>query len=907
MTRTPASPPPRADAFLTAALPVGLVGSTIIGDLHQEFAEIEGRRGVLIARAWYWLQTLELAARYTWRSLRGVETPYQRLLTPHSTLPRSEGREEIMTTLIGDLRYGARLLFKNPTLSLVSIFTMALGIGLTVFTFSMVYGTVMRGLPIPDDERLVSVHTDNPERNVRQTAPSYADLLDYRELSTAFEFLGGVNWATVNLASDEDAPERYQGASVTADVLANLGVPPLLGRVFVEGEDDLDSPPLMVLSHHVWRQRFESSPDIVGRSVRANGTQTEIIGVMPEGFRFPFDHDLWINMRLDPDALPRRSLLVSPVGRVKPGISFLAATAELRAITARAEATEPDEPGGYRPLVMLFEHNSMPPQITAIMWLMLAAVFGVLLIACANVANLLLARAALRSREVAVRTALGASRFRVVRQLLAETAILATVGGTIGLVAAKFSITAWAASIADIQKPYWIDIRLDLPSILFAVAVVACTAFFAGTIPALRATGRGMASVLQDEGRSGTSFRLGRLSSALVIGEVAISCALLIAAGLMIKSIVSVNAIELGFRSDDIVSGRVGLFATDYPERANREQFFADLVERLREAPGVRSAAMMTSLPGIDAATWPVGIEGESYETDGDYPFVTGAVIGTEFFSTFDVEMLRGREFNVSEMGAGADPVVVVNDSFKRKYFADGPAIGERIRIGRSGTENPYMQVVGVVPDLHVTGGVGGIGSDSLPPEQIYVSQGIFDVRFLMFAVRSELGVEETVRGMRAVVAELDPNLPVYDVRTVPQALDEHTWAFSLFGELFSVMGFAALFLAAVGLYGVMAFSVTSRQRELGVRMALGAGGNDVLSLILRKGAIQLGIGMAIGLGLGALMARPMRFVTYGVEASDPTVYAAIIVTLAATGLIATLVPARRAARVDPATALRNE
>jgi predicted permease len=900
-------PPLRAERLLTAALPAGLVGNTIIGDLHQEFAELAARRGPAVARCWYWLQAVDLWTRYTWRSLRGIETPYQRLLTPHSTLPRSEGREEIMTTIISDLRYGARLLLKNPTLSLVSILTMALGIGLTVFTFSMVYGTVMRGLPIPDDERLVSVQMDNPERNIRQTAASYADLLDYREQTDIFEFIGAVNWATVNLAGDEDPPERYQGAAVTADVLANLGVPPLLGRVFVEGEDNVNSSPRMVLSHHVWEQRFDSDPAIVGRTVRSNGVQTEVIGVMPAGFKFPFDHDLWINMRLDPDRRPRRSQFTDIMGRVRDGVSFETATAEVRAITLRGEATEPDEPGGYRPTVTLLEHRFMPPEITAIMWVMLAAVFGVLLIACANVANLLLARAALRSREVAVRTALGASRFRVIRQLLSETAILAVIGGGLGLIVAKFSIDAWAVSIADIQKPYWIDMTLDGASIIFTVAIVALTAIFAGVIPALRSTGTGISSVLQDESRGGTSFRLGRLSGVLVIGEVAISCALLIGAGMMIKSIVAVTTVELGYRSEDIVSGRVTLFASDYPERADREQFFADLVERLREEPGVSSAALTSALPGIEADTWPIGVEGETYESDAEYPYATGTIVGTNFFSTFDVDVLRGREFNLSEMGAGADPVAIVNEAFKGKFFPDRDAIGSRVRLGRSQSDNPYMQIVGVVPDLHVTGGVGGIGSDSLPREQIYISQGIFDSSSLTFAVRSALSVEDTVRNMRAAVAELDPNLPVYEVRTVPQALEEHTWAFRMFGELFTVMGVAALFLAAVGLYGVMAFSVTSRRRELGVRMALGAQGSNVLSMILRKGAFQLGTGLAIGLALGAVMARPLRFVTYGVETTDPVVYGAIILTLVATGLVATLMPARRAARVDPATALRDD
>ncbi|NKB86680.1 MAG: FtsX-like permease family protein [Acidobacteria bacterium] len=900
-------PPPRAERLLTAALPAGLVGNTIIGDLHQEFAEIAGRRGQWAARAWYWLHAIELSTRYAWRSLRGIETPYQRLLTPHSTVPRSEGREEIMATLLGDLRYGARLLFKNPTLSLVSIFTMALGTGLTIFTFSMVYGTVMRGVPVPNDDRLVSIQMDNPERDIRQTSTSYADLLDYREQSSAFEFLGAVNWATVNLATQEDPPARYQGATVTDDVLANLGIAPILGRVFVEGEDDVDAPPLMVLSHHVWQQRFDSDPDIVGRLVRSNGIQTEVIGVMPDGFRFPFDHDMWLNLRLDPDLRPRRSQFIEPVGRLRPDASMESVTAELRAITAQAETTEPDEPGGYRPTVQLFEHRYMPPEITAIMWVMLAAVFGVLLIACANVANLLLARAALRGREVAVRTALGASRFRVVRQLLSETAILAFAGGTLGLVTAKFSLDAWSGRVADIQKPYWIDFSMDGTSILFTIGIVVATALLSGTIPALKSTGRGMGAVLQDESRGGTSFRLGRLSSTLVIGEVAISCALLIAAGLMIKSILAVSTVELGYRSDGIVSGRVGLFESDYPEREDREQFFADLVDRLRAEPGFSNAALMSALPGIEAATWTMGIEGDTYESDTDYPRVTGTIIGTEFFSMFDVNVLRGREFNVSEMGASADPVAVINESFRRRHFGDRPAVGARIRLGRSNSTNPWMQVVGVVPDLHVTGGVGGIGSDSLPREQIYVSQGIFDVRFLTLAVQTNLPLEDSVKRMRDVVAALDPNLPVYEVRTVPQALDEHTWAFKMFGELFATLGFAALFLAAVGLYGVMAFSVTSRRREMGVRMALGAGGRDVLSLVLKKGAIQLGIGLTLGLAIGAVLARPMRFVTYGVEATDPTVYAAIVVTLVVTGLIATLVPARRAARVDPATALRND
>jgi predicted permease len=549
----------------------------------------------------------------------------------------------------------------------------------------------------------------------------------------------------------------------------------------------------------------------------------------------------------------------------------------------------------------------MPREIQDVLWVMLAATFGVLLIACANVANLLMARASVRSREIAVRTALGAGRWRVVRQLLMESLALAVLGGGVGLGIAWLGLEAYNAAIADIYKPYWIHFRLDVPVLAFSVGVTALAAVVAGVFPALRASGIRIGEALKDEGRGSSSLRLGRLSSMLVVSEIAVSCALLVGAGFMIQSVVNLNSVELGFETEGVMTGRVGLFDTDYPDAESREQFFTRLRERLEEEPGVVSAALGTTLPGLGGPRYFISVGGATYATDRDHPAVTTTVVSRDYFETFGVQLAQGRDFTTIETQGEGDPVVIVNQSFADRHLAGTPVIGEQVRLGLSDSTRPWRRVIGVVPDMHIGGNVGGIGDDKVPPERMFLPQGALDVSFMSLAVRTSGDPLELGPAIRSLVVELDPNLPVYELLPLEQAMSDATWAFGLFGSLFTIFGAAALFLAAVGLYGVMAFSVSQRRREMGVRMALGAEPPAIVRLVLGKGVRQLAVGMVLGVALGALLSWGMEYILYGVQTDDLVVYASIVATLSVAGLLACLLPAHAATRTDPVTAIRAE
>jgi len=406
----------------------------------------------------------------------------------------------------------------------------------------------------------------------------------------------------------------------------------------------------------------------------------------------------------------------------------------------------------------------------------------------------------------------------------------------------------------------------------------------------------------------------GGLRRALMIGEVAVAVTLLIGAGLMVRSVINAQQMDLGFDRANLMTARVGLFETEYPTRDDRQLFFRELYQRLNEVPGTLSAALTTVLPSSGAGRWNIAIEGESYETDADYPDSNGTQVSAGFFETMGSAMVAGREFRESEQfwssqtADEVEPVAIVNESFVAKFFPDTDPTGRRIRTGVSDSEEPWLRIVGVVPDLYVgANGPGGIGADQVPPEHFYMTIGQFDVRFLSMVLRGQGSIDGLAGRTRTVVTDIDPNLPIYFVRPMTQVLADNTWAFSLFGSLFTIFGAAALFLAAVGLYGVMSFSVAQRRQEMGVRMALGAEAKDILGIIFRRVSIQIAIGLTLGAALGWAMSGPLRFVMFGVETTDITVYVAVVVTLTVTGLIATFFPAHRATRVDPVTALRPD
>ncbi len=881
-------PPERADRLLAWILPAGDRGLSIIADLHIEFAEVRARRGRAWAWSWYWREAVALAAHYGWAGVRADE---------------NRGGEP-MATLMADLRYGMRMLVKTPLLSLVAVLTIALGVGLTTHTYSSLDGTVLRGVPVPDNDRLVLVDERIPRLGIEQNSTPLLDFLDLQERQTVFEGVAAYTWTSLNLAGEEAPPERVQGARVSANALQLLGVPPLLGRVFRPGEDAPDASPRIVLSYALWKNRFDADPTILGRTIRVNGQATEVVGVMPEGFAFPFMQAAWMPYDFDPATTPRRAAFLDVFARTKPGMSAEAVDGELARISRDIEAIHPEENEDVRLWSAPFSERYMPPQITAVMFLMLGATFGVLLIACANVANLLLARTSVRGREVAIRTALGASRLRIMRQLMAEAFALALVGGALGVLIAWLGIEAFSASIVDIQKPYWIDIRMDGPALAFALGVTLLATLVAGTVPALRASGRKVGDTLRDEARS-ASRRLGRLTSVLVVGEIMVSCGLLIASGVMIRSIVNLKNVDLGFDATPVMKGQVVLQSAEYATREERAAFFRTLEERLEAEPGVRSAALATSLPALGASTWWVRVDGESYPTDRDVPQTNGSVVTRGFFETMGMRFEQGRDFEGAEVWDPSNPVAIVSDSFVRRFLGGRDPIGARVHIGRTADAGPWIPIVGVVPDVHVGGGVGGIGDDLRPTEYMWVTPATFDVSSMAAVARTEGDPAAMTGRLRSIVTDMDGDLPVFDLETMSEAIESSTWAFGLFGSLFTIFGLAALFLAAVGLYGVMAFSVAQRRQEIGVRMALGAAGPTILRMVLREGTGRLALGTGLGLVLGYAMVKPMSIVTYGVKLTDPFLFVFILVTLGSAGLLACVLPARSATRADPVEAMR--
>ena len=892
------APPARAEALLHRWLPDGVLGLSMIGDLHQEYNELVEAGTGRAADRWYWRSAMALSARYAAIRLK------------NRVLDRRSGNDnggEMMSTLMADLRFSFRMLIKTPTLSLVAIFTIALGVALTTHTFSSVYGTIVRGLPVPGEERLMAIDQNRPDLGIIGMTMSVHEYEDLLEQQTLFEDLGAFYQGTINLAGDDAPPERFAGAIVSANALSHLGVEPHLGRTFREGEDAPDASPVAVLGYYVWQNRFTGDPAILGKFIRVNGETTEIVGVMPEGFAFPFEEEIWVPHHIDVASLQwgdGQSLGV--FGRLIEGTTIDAARVEFTTISQRQAGAYPETNENVELAIQPFEERFMPPEIRAVLWVMLAATFGVLLIACVNVANLLLARATLRSKEVAVRTALGASRLRVVRQMLVESLVLASAGGLLGVLLAIWGLRVYNNVIADIQKPYWIDPRIDVPMLLFAIAVTAVAAIAAGMLPALRATGVKIGDALSDEARGSSSLRLGRFSSLLVVTEIAVSAALLVGAGFMVRSIVNLQNVDLGFDTEQVLVGQVGLFETDYPTPESRGQFFDRLKQRLAEEPGVVSAALGTNLPGLGTGRYFMAVEGAIYPTDADYPIANTMAVTEDYFATFGVELLRGRDFAPLDLAAEGEKVAIVSQSFVDRHFPDGQALGRRVRLGISDSEEPWHTVVGVVPDMHVGGGVGGIGDDLLIPERLFLPRGALGASFMSFAVRTQGPPEAMASSVRALVAELDPNLPVSDLYGLDRAISEATWAFGLFGGLFAIFGIAALVLAAVGLYGVMAFSVAQRRQEMGIRMALGADRGSILRLVLGKGGKQLVFGITVGLLLGAGMAGPLQFILYGVEVGDPIVYGSIVVTLGLAGLVACLLPARAATRTDPMVTMRT-
>jgi len=812
-------------------------------------------------------------------------------------------------SLLQDFRFGLRMLRKHPGLSLIVILTFGLGIGYTSTVFNITNGFVHKELPFEDSERILALDRTEPGRSIQYgdyTVPIH-DFLDWRAQQSAFERLAAYFVEKVNLSGGEGPPEYLQSGWVTPGVFETLRVQPILGRTFIEA-DELGAEQVIVLGYDLWMNRFDGATDIVGRTVFVNSVPQTVIGVMPEGFQFPFAEQFWMLYVQNPSRFERgEGPRYSVLGRLRDGVSPGQAEAQLATIAARLTREYPESNEGMGVAVTTLRGRLIPVAHYALFYTMLGATLGVLLIGCTNIANLLLARASVRAREVAVRNALGATRTRLVTQLLTEVLVLALIGGGIGMILGYLGLEWFVAKMSYVlvnagdgdDLPFWIHFEHDYRMLLFVVGATVLASALAGVFPAFRASASNPAEAMKAGGHGSSGLKLGRFTGALVTAEVAISCVLLVLAGLMIKSVRQLSTVDLPFATENVFTARVMLPAQDYPGVVSRMEFHERLLAGLEAIPGGVATTLSNALPGPGYGSTGVMIEGQTYHDDEALPLVHTGWVTPGYFDTFETSALQGRVFTVADHSETL-PVAVVNETFDRVYLA-GDAIGRRIRMTYD--EAQWLTVVGVVPDMYMD--QFGTGGD---PAGFYTPMAQNQVgAYVAMAIRTQGPPLAIAQDVRRSIAAVDPHLPPFRFMPMTGVMLRMTWFYPVFGRLFMAFGFTALFLGAIGLYGVMSFAVTQRTREMGIRMALGAQSGGLLGLVMRKGIIQLAIGLGIGLTLALFVGGPLQLVLYEVNGRDPAVFGTVAATLAITCLLASFVPAYRVTKVDPVTALTSE
>ena len=809
-----------------------------------------------------------------------------------------------MSQLLTDVQSGVRMLVKYPSLSLVAIVTLGLGIGLSTTVFCVVNGGLFKGLPFPQAEQVVGVVSTNPAQNLPRQPISVHDLAVWESRQTSFQKFGAYGFIAVNLSTEEGRPERFSGGRLSVAAFDALGVQPALGRGFRPGDDREGAEAVVLLGHDIWRDRFGSARTLVGQPIRINGVPHTVIGIMPEKFGFPVRESVWVPLVVNPLATPRgEGPAYQAVARLKPGVSVTQARAQAAAIASQLAAEYPNTNRGLGADVMPYARVIFGDEIYALLYTMLGAGIGVLLIACVNVSNLLVARASLRRREVAVRIALGAGRHRIIRQHLTEVLVLAIAGGALGILMSMFGIRWFIQAMSVNPQPFWISFELDHRVLLFVVGLVVLASLFAGALPAMSAARVGATSALKDDSRSSTSARLGRFSGGLVVAELAVSCGLLIAAGLMIKSVIQLKNVDMPFAVENVLTARVDLPPADYPDSAASIRFFEQLLPRLREVSGVEAATLSDGLPAAGNGIIPVQIQGQAYANDSDSPPAREGIVTPGYFETFQTPLGSGREFTTGDV-ATSQPVAIINHSFARQHFAGADPLGRRFKRIRPGSKEPWLTIVGVVPDLLME----GIGNNNASAVGYYIPISQSDVaNGVRIAVRTRSDPMAVASLVRSAVSALDPKLAVYQISTMRTVIERQTWFYMVFGTFFTAFGICALMLAAAGLYGVMSFAVTQRTREMGVRAALGAQSAQLIALVMRTSVVRLAIGLTLGLGLALLASGALQPVLYHVNPRDTAVFAGVVVLLALVSLVASLLPARRVTRIDPVLALSVE
>src|SRR5712691_9518939 len=833
----------------------------------------------------------------------------------------------ILDSFRQDMRVGLRVLFKEKTFCFLAVLVLGLGIGGATTQFTVVNAIVLRGFSFPHPEQLMSVGLLDPKASDQNNnfglgfIPTAQDYEDLKNAQQSFAMMAGyLNGSTVNV-SYKNNPQRYTGGYVTEDFFKIIGVSPVMGRDFTAADNKPGAEKVALLGDEIWRRDFGADPNIVGQGVRINGKAATLIGVMPPNFKFPSSEELWTPLYNEYPPVPRGELLIGAnnpapavIGRLKPGVSIDQVNAEFVGLARRLAQDNPKTnstltSANVQPLLKAMTG----PQLRQQVWGMLAAVILVLLIACVNVMNMQFGRAALRAKELAIRGALGATRWRLIRQMLTESLVVAIFGAVAGVILAYWAVDMLvrAFSASPFPLPYWWNFTIDGRVLTFTIAITLVATLASGLVPAYLSARGNAAEIMKEGGRGNSSRLVNVITRVLVVGQIALTAALLIAATLQIKSIRNQTKLDYGYDENAVYAARMALMEGAYPNEDARREFFMRAVRALRANPEFDSAAMTDRFQMTFAGGGQYEVDGQNYLTDRDRPRGNFESISDNYFSTLGLKILEGRDFTVDDVDS-KQPVAIVNASFARKYWGNQSAIGHQVRIFNPGQPQPWRTIVGVVPDTLMQG----------PFDQQTEAAGFYmpllgaspATQFCTILVRPHAGLRADNLGpvLSRAVADLDSNLPTYFAGTPARFHHEILSGNRLIAMLFTIFGIVAFVLSAVGLYGVMSFSVNQRRQEFGIRMALGADAPRIFRMVMTQGAWQLAIGLVLGAGgiallLGVIAAAALKNILFKVNALDPTIYFAVATLLTAVAAISCFVPARRATRVDPMVALRYE
>jgi putative ABC transport system permease protein len=802
---------------------------------------------------------------------------------------------------MNDLRFALRMIASHRWFSAAVVAVLAIGIGINTTVFTLSGAVLFKPLPFRDSDRLVTLGTANPSAQIEKMGVSWPDFLDLRAQATTFEMIEAATTGTPAVLSEAGRmPERYRMGRVTGGFFRIFRIDAVAGRTFGPSDEVAGTSPVAVIGYDVWRNRYNLSPAVIGSSVRINEQATTIVGVMPQGFGMPELEDVWVPLTASAaGADDRADRLLSTYGLVKAGVSRTAAAAEVAAIAERLQSAYPATNKDVVGTLMSFHERYVGGKARIMFGLMLGAVALVLLIACANVANMMLSRVVGRQREMTIRTALGASRWRIVRQLLTESLLLSAAGGALGSLIAVFGVPAFDRAIVVAEKPSWIVFSFDWMVLTYIATICVISAVLFGLAPALRSSRVDLNDALKEGGRGG-SARGGWLSATLVVLQFAFAVILITAEGLLIRSLVAGQQVNTWTPASEIMTGRIELPDSRYPDKDAKLRFYQTVQTRLAAVPGIRQVGVTSGLPSLGSGSGRYEVAGKLIAERRDRPSARTVFTSASYFSTVNLRIIQGRTFTDQDGRPGTE-VAVVSRAFAAKNWPGEGTVGKQVRLNGEDSPDPWMTIVGVTDDIVQS------AQSAEPDSVIFIPYQQADQSALTLMARTSGDPAALANVIRAEVQRIDRDLPLHKVQTASDLVHAERWPYRVFGTIFGVFAISALLMAAVGLYAVMSQATGRSTREIGIRMALGATPAIILRNVMRGGALQLGIGLVLGLGGAFVVTGSMRRLLFGVLPTDPTVFLSTSALLLTVGLLACWLPARRAAVISPVKALRTE